>query len=220
MTTLDDTDRRRHRDTSYGQDGASFVDRLRTALVGRSIRRSLPGKSDLVALDLGCGYHATYLRAIRPRLARGVGVDVSVSTECDTIPRLEFLRGTVDATLPSLPADEFDLVLLISVLEHLIDPLSALTHCRRVLKPEGLLMLNVPTWPAKPVLEFSAFRLGTSPPLEMDDHRMYYSKRDLWPLLVKAGFKPSRIKLHYQRLGMVLFGLVHKSNLPEAREQG
>jgi hypothetical protein len=44
----------------------------------------------------------------------------------------------------------------------------------------------------------------------MDEHKMYYSKRDLWPLLVKAGFKPSRIKLSYQRLGMVLFGLVRK----------
>ena len=206
-----DTDAAGPRGTSYGETGASFVDRLRTALVGRSIRRNLPESPNLTALDLGCGYHAAYLREIRPRLARGVGVDISVSEECDAIPGLEFLRGTVDSVLPLLPAEEFDLVLFISVLEHLSDPLMALAHCHRVLKPGGLLMLNVPTWPAKPVLEFSAFRLGTSPALEMDDHKMYYSKRDLWPLLVKAGFKPRRIKLSYQRLGMVLFGLATRS---------
>ena len=198
------------RANSYGQKGSTLVDRLRTALIGRSIRACLPHKADLLALDLGCGYHATHLRAIRSRLSRGVGVDFSVSEECQRIPGLEFIIGPLEPTLSGLPSDEFDLVLFISVLEHLWDPLAALTHCHRVLKASGLLMLNVPTWWAKPVLEISAFRLGTSPAVEMDDHKMYYSKRDLWPLLVRAGFKPSRIKLHYQRLGMVLFGLVTK----------
>jgi ubiquinone/menaquinone biosynthesis C-methylase UbiE len=137
-------------------------------------------------------------------------VDISVASECDSIPGLEFVRAPIEAALPSLPSDVFDVVLFISVLEHLEQPLEALEHCRRVMRPDGLLMVNVPTWLAKPVLEVSAFKLGTSPACEMDDHKMYYGKRDLWPLLVKAGFRPSRIKLHYQRLGMVLFGLAWK----------
>jgi SAM-dependent methyltransferase len=198
------------RNHSYGENGSTLVDRLRTALVGRSILRNLPKRSGMVALDLGCGYHAGYLRAIHSRLARGVGVDVSVAEECDAISGLEFVRGSIESTLPRLESGEYDLVLLISVLEHLDQPAEALTHCRRILNPNGVLMVNVPTWVAKPVLEFSAFRCGTSPACEMDDHKMYYGKRDLWPLLVKAGFKPSRIKLRYQRFGMVLFGLAHK----------
>jgi SAM-dependent methyltransferase len=205
-----DNDTPQNRDTSYCENGSTFVDRLRTALVGRSIVRNLPKRSGLVALDLGCGYHAGYLRAIHSKLARGVGVDVSISRECDAIARLSFVRGPIESALPSLPSGEFDLVLFISVLEHLVQPLEALTHCRRVMAPSGLLMVNVPTWLAKPVLELSAFKFGTSPACEMDDHKMYYGKRDLWPLLVKAGFKPSRIKLHYQRFGMVLFGLALK----------
>lgn len=66
-------------------------------------------------------------------------------------------------------------------------------------------MINVPTWFAKPVLEFSAFRLGTSPRIEMEDHKMYYDKRMLWPLLVQAGFKPSQIKLRYRNFRMTLW---------------
>jgi SAM-dependent methyltransferase len=196
--------------SSYGEHGSRLADRIRTALVGRSIQRSLRNQSRLVALDLGCGYNAGFLRAIHSKLVRGVGVDVSIAEECRTIPRLEFICAPIESALPSLASDQFNLVLFISVLEHLDEPLEMLTHCRRVLNPDGLLILNVPTWWAKPVLELSAFKFGTSPACEMDEHKMYYSKRDLWPLLVKAGFKPSRIKLSYQRLGMVLFGLVRK----------
>ena len=198
------------RENSYGEHGSSLVDRIRTVLVGRSIQRSLPKQSGLVALDLGCGYHAGYLRTMHSQLARGVGVDISIAEECRAIPRLEFICAPIESALPSLSSDQFNLVLCISVLEHLDKPREALEHCRRVLKPDGLLMLNVPTWWAKPVLELSAFKFGTSPACEMDDHKMYYAKRDLWPLLVKAGFKPSRIRLSYQRLGMVLFGLARK----------
>jgi hypothetical protein len=60
------------------------------------------------------------------------------------------------------------------------------------------------------MLEISAFKFGTSPASGIAEHKMYYRKRDLWPLIVKAGFKASRIKLSYKRLGMVLFGLVTK----------
>lgn len=147
---------------------------------------------------------------LQTKLARGVGVDVSIAPECDEIPNLEFIRSPIETALPGLPAGEFDLILLISVLEHLDSTSAVLSHCQRILKPDGLLMVNVPTWFAKPVLELSAFRLGTSPAYEMDDHKMYYSKRDLWPLLVKAGFRPSRIRLRYHRLGMVLFGVARK----------
>jgi hypothetical protein len=79
-----------------------------------------------------------------------------------------------------------------------------------VLKPGGLLLVNVPTWRGKFFLEFSAFQLGTSPVVEMDDHKMYYDIRDLWPLLVRAGFRPSRIQLAYHKLGLNLFGVVRK----------
>ena len=46
--------------------------------------------------------------------------------------------------------------------------------------------------------------------IEMDDHKMYYAKRDLWPLLVRAGFKPSRIKLQYHKFGLNLFAIVQQ----------
>ena len=193
------------RQESYLQHGSTFVDRLRTRLVQREILKRLPRSGGLRVLDLGCGYHATCLKAIGGRIAEGVGVDFHVSEESRRHPRLRFVDSSIEEALPALPAEAFDVVLFISVLEHLWDPLQSLRHCHRVLKPGGRLLVNVPTWYAKPVLEFSAFKLGTSPACEMDEHRMYYAKRDLWPLLVRAGFQPSRIRMSYQKLCMILF---------------
>jgi SAM-dependent methyltransferase len=198
------------REQTYLEHGSTFMDRLRIRLVGHSIFRGVPNRSGLRVLDLGCGFHANYLRALGPRLSEGVGVDFRVSEACRADPKLRFLLTSIETALRDLPEDEFDVVLFISVLEHLWDPQEALRGCHRVLKKDGALLINVPTWSAKPVLETSAFRLGTSPACEMDDHKMYYSKRDLWPLLVRAGFKPSAIRLRYQFLGMTLFSMARK----------
>ena len=189
---------------SYLESGGSLLDRLRTRLVGREILRRLPVSGPLRLLDLGCGYHGAYLKMLAARLEQGIGVDLRV-TPLEIHPRVRLIASPLDEALPSFPAGGFDVVLFISVLEHLWDPQQCLAHCYRLLQPGGRLLLNVPTWYAKPVLECSAFRLGTSPAAEMDDHKMYYSKRDLWPLLVRAGFKPSRIRLNYQHLLMTLF---------------
>ena len=195
---------------TYGQFGATFVDRLRIYLVGHTINRYTSNRSELDVLDLGCGYHAGYLRAMHSRLRSGTGIDYRVSEEVQKIPRLRFVQDSIESALPCLSDEQFDLVLFISVLEHVWDPLSCLRECHRVLRKGGRLMINVPTWFAKPVLEFSAFRLGTSPRVEMDDHKMYYDKRTLWPLLVQAGFKPSRIRLRYRNLRMTLVGLADR----------
>lgn len=196
---------------TYNEHGSTFLDRLRTRIVFGSIRRNLPPGGDLTILDIGCGFHARYLVNLRDKLRHGTGLDFRVSEECLANPQLSFVLESAETGLARLEDESFDAVLFISVLEHLWNPLEALTHCHRVLKPGGTLLVNVPTWAAKPVLEAAAFRLGASPACEMDDHKMYYGKRDLWPLIVRAGFKPSLVRLKYENLGMTLFGRILKS---------
>jgi SAM-dependent methyltransferase len=181
---------------SYGEKKSTFVDRLGGWLSQRAISRELPDRSNLEVLDLGCGFRATQLVALGPRLRRGVGVDFQIDRQ---------LLGRDNLT--------FDAVLLISVLEHLSDPLLVIQSVSELLKPSGVLLINVPTWRGKGFLEFFAFRLGLSPKIELDDHRMYYDKRDLWPLLVRAGFKPSLIKLRYHKFGLNLFAVAEREHV-------
>ena len=199
------------RKEAYGQQRLTWVDRFGVYLSKRRIMRYLPGRGDLSVLDLGCGYQATMLRALLPNIGFGMGVDVRISPEARGIEKLSFMESPIEAALPELEDGRFDLALLISVLEHLWEPVPILEHCRRVLRPGGLLFVNVPTWRGKFFLEFSAFRLRLSPALEMDDHKMYYNKPDLWPMLVRAGFKPSNLRLHYHKFGLNLFAVAQKA---------
>ena len=196
---------------SYGQRGLTVADRLGVWLSQSAIRRYLPKRGDLEVLELGCGYRATQLVALRPKLKRGIGVDFRIAPELRTLEGFTFHEGTIEETLPKLESATMDVVMLISVLEHLAEPQFALQSAWRLLRPSGLLLINVPTWVGRRFLEFSAFRLGLSPKVEMDDHKMYYGKRDLWPVLVRAGFKPSQIRLNYHKFGLNLFAAVWKS---------
>ncbi|MEY2518446.1 MAG: hypothetical protein QOF24_205 [Verrucomicrobiota bacterium] len=198
---------------AYGEQRLTFVDRAGVWLSQRAISRYLPHRSDLEVLELGCGFRATQLRALGPRLKRGIGVDFRIAQEPRASQKFTFHEGSIEEILPKLEGERLDAVMLISVLEHLRDPLFVMETARGMLKPSGVLLINVPTWRGKSFLEFSAFRLGLSPRIEMDDHKMYYDKRDLWPLLVRAGFKPSLIKLRYHKLGLNLFAAATRENV-------
>ena len=197
---------------SYGQHGGgTWVDRFGVWLSARAIRRAVPARNGLRVVELGCGYQARHLTSLYDRLAEGVAVDFKLAPELRQWERLTLIEGPIEDALPRLPEARYDVVLLISVLEHLGNAPAALAAIHRVLAPGGLLLVNVPTWRGKFFLELSAFKLGWSPRVEMDDHKMYYDKRDLWPLLVRAGFKPGRLVLRYHKFGLNLFGAATKT---------
>jgi SAM-dependent methyltransferase len=193
------------RSAAFGTHGLSWADRFGTWLSRRAIVRSLRGRRDLRVLELGCGFAARNLMCIEDRARALVGVDLNLSPALAATGKFEGIEETIDAAIARLAGREFDLILIISVLEHLPDPQAVLTACRDLLAADGILLINVPTWRGKIFLEFAAFRLGVSPAEEMDDHKMYYDKRDLWPLLVRAGFRPSALRLRYHKFGLNLF---------------
>jgi SAM-dependent methyltransferase len=195
---------------SYGERGLTPVDRFGVWLSSRAIERHVSLDASTRVLDIGCGYEATLLRSLADRIASGTGVDLHVSEAAARVPNLDFIESSIEEALPTIRDESMDVVFAISVLEHLADPLEALQHASRVLVDDGALVVNVPTWRGKRFLELSAFRLGLSPAVEMDDHKMYYDKRDLWPLLVRAGFRPRGIKLRYHKFGLNLFAVARK----------
>jgi len=200
---------------SYGQHGLTPVDRLGVWLSKRAIHRHLPNRNDLEVLELGCGYRATQLIALEPKLKRGIGVDFQIAPELQSLDKFTFHKGPIEQTLPKLESESVDVVMLISVLEHLAEPQFVVQSAWRLLRRSGLLLVNVPTWRGKRFLELSAFRFGFSPKVEIDDHKMYYDKRDLWPILVKGGFKPSQIRLRYHKFGLNLFAAARKAGLDQ-----
>ena len=194
----------------FGEKGVSLVDRFGVWLSRRPVLRVLRRYPAPAVLDVGCGYHARLLCEIAPSIRRGVGVDFDVSDEARRHANLTFYREPVEKLLDVLAAEPFDVVLLVSVLEHLWEPLPVLRACHALLAPGGSLVINVPDWVGKRFLEFSAYRLGLSPAAGVDDHKMYYGKRDLWPLLVRAGFRPAQVRMRYHKFGLNLFAVAVK----------
>lgn len=194
------------RTESFGQGyQPTLVDRFGVWLSARQIRRFVPSFTGKAVADLGCGHEAAFTRTVLAEVERAVLVDVAIAPDLKAHPKVQAVEGGLPESLLGLPTGSLDVVLIVSVLEHLREPLRALEEIRRLLRPGGTCLVNVPSWLGKRFLELSAFKLGLSPAAEMDDHKMYYDVRDLWPLLVKAGFLPSEIECFSHKGGLNTF---------------
>ena len=194
------------RGASFGQGGElTLVDRFGVWLSGHQIRNRVRSFDGLAIADVGCGYEATFARRVLPGVERAVLLDVALDPEFKAADKVEAIEGALPGTLAGVDDASVDVALCTSVLEHLWEPRQALAEMRRILRPGGVCLVNVPSWRGKWFLELSAFRLGLSPADEMNDHKTYYDPRDLWPLLVQAGFRPQDISVHRHKFGLNTF---------------
>jgi SAM-dependent methyltransferase len=195
-----------NRDRSFGQDyRPTVVDRFGVWLSARQIRKYAGSLHDKTVGDFGCGYHAAFVRSVLSTIRTGVLVDCALAPDLRADPKIRAVEGILPEALGEIPTASLDVVLCISVLEHLWEPLALLRECRRIVRPGGMCLFNVPSWRGKRFLEYSAFRLGLSPRDEMEDHKAYYDVKDFWPLLVRAGFRPSDIHCFSHKFGLNTF---------------
>ena len=201
---IDDSDSVRTQ--AFGQANTlSPIDRFGVWLSGRRVRHEVGGLRGKDVADIGCGFNATFARTLVGEAGSVTLVDVALKDDLKSIPVITAIEGVLPDVLDDLSPESFDVILCVSVLEHLWDPEALLRAMRRLLRPGGLCLVNVPTWMGKRLLEFSAFRLGLSPAEEMDDHKRYYDPHDLWPLLVQAGFRPQDIRCRRHKFGLNTF---------------
>ena len=141
----------------------------------------LPGRGRL--LEFGCG--AAYLmeRAVH-RGWQADGVDLGAWTE-----RAARARGVSNVHVGrladlSFPDGYFDVVYAAQVLEHLHAPLNELTELRRILRPGGVLYVDVPNNRTLPImLGVDDFELNMPP-----GHLNYFTPRTIRLLLQRGGF--------------------------------
>lgn len=178
----------------------------------RAIVNALPLRSGMRVLDLACG-DGFYTRRIAERLgSRGfvTGADInraylSEASE-DTSPKsgrapIDFVIGSVDR-LP-FPDDTFDLVWCAQSLYTLPDPVGAIRHMARVLRPGGLVavlendtlhQLFLP-WPVSLELPLRAAELRSFLEGSGNASKFYVGRR-LPAILAAAGLEPLRMTTH------------------------
>jgi SAM-dependent methyltransferase len=190
------------RTTSLGElQNLSFADRFGIWLSTRRVARIIGSFDGKAIGDFGSGYEAHATRRFIRSARHAVVIDVSLSDGLKELSNVTTIEGFLPIAMVGIESESLDVALCISVLEHLMKPEVMLSELFRVIVPGGTCIVNVPTWRGKRLLEFSAFRLRLSPAAEMNDHKNYYDPRDLWPLLVRAGFLPMDISCKRYKFG-------------------
>lgn len=144
-----------------------------------SIAAQIPDGKEQLVLDAGCGegHLLERLHRLNPH-SHYYGVDVTpvaLQRAQERCPGATFKRANLSST--EFSSEFFDGVICTEVLEHVYEYESVIRELKRILKPEGYLIL---TFPNEMLWTFCRFLLGRKP-VKVPDHVNSFN-----PRLVKA----------------------------------
>jgi SAM-dependent methyltransferase len=140
-------------------------------------------------LDAGCG-GGLFPRMLRERGIPAMGLDSSTDAAAVAWRLLGVPVVCADLACPPFPAGSCAAITMFHVLEHLYDPQAYLESARRLLKPHGRLIVQVPNASCWQFRLLGARWNGMDVPRHLTDFRA----RDLEAMLAAAGFEVVRRK--------------------------
>ena len=146
------------------------------------LRRRLPENGTGRILDVGCGSGLFFERLEPFGEVRGVETDVSLRTGISAIDDRIHWGPLEEVAAPA----RFTCILMLDVLEHMTDPVSALRQAHGMLETRGILLATVP-----------AFQMLWTKHDDMNQHVRRYSKRTFRPLLARAGFRTEQLRYFF-----------------------
>ncbi len=162
-------------------------------------------KKEWKMLDVACGY-GFFISMMREKgyIFDGIEISDDRSQYClQYNPEMRLYRlNLLEDSIPIDLMGKYDLLTMFHLLEHLTDPLLYLEKLRKLLKPGGLLFVELPNVSnimmdaSKEFNDFFFFR----------DHVAYYSPQNLVTVLEKSGFEVLSVK------GNQLYGLTNHFN--------
>lgn len=138
-------------------------------------------------LDGGCGAGGILLHAKDRYVCHGIEIS---SYLVDLANRTEGLNVKLgDLQSFDFGEQKYDAITLVSIIEHLDDPLGVIQKCFELLKPNGVFLLKTPNYQCWNRFFSQDKWVGLRPP----DHIVYFSPSNLTQILKKAGF--SKVKI-------------------------
>lgn len=133
-------------------------------------------------LDIGCGRGAILREVLKDYHCTGVEISTYLADETRKLG-VEVHTGDFDGI--DFGAARFDAITMVSLLEHLRDPVAALTKCHALLGDGGVLLLKTVNHQGLNRRVLGAKWSGYRPP----DHMVYFGTENLRSLLRRVGFR-------------------------------
>lgn len=177
------------------------------------IEAFVPGKGRL--LDFACGAGYLFERAARRGWeAHGLDIGEWVRSAAEARGLKNIHVGTLREQ--GFPEGYFDVIYAAQVLEHLPLPLNDLAELRLLLRPNGILYVDVPNYQTLPILlNRDDFQFNNPP-----GHVNYFTPRTLRNTLERAGFNVSMVATEGGLKWENLIGLQKKAPVANAHGTG
>ncbi|MDW7760071.1 MAG: class I SAM-dependent methyltransferase [Acidobacteriota bacterium] len=135
-------------------------------------------------LDVGCGPGCFILSAAgRGWAGEGVEVSTALAAFSRNVAGVPVWEGTFESA--GIPAEAYDAVTLLDVIEHVCEPQKVLAKAARVLKPGGKLIVSTPDFRS-----LSRLILGWNwAVLSPAEHLFYFTAGTLTRILKESGFE-------------------------------
>jgi len=165
---------------------SKITKRNKSEIFYNKLRKHLPPGAKI--LDIGCG-GGSFLRLAKNRFnCAGVEISEYLVSLAGGIEGADIKWGNfLDV---DFKGETYDGITLISLLEHLDDPLCALRKCFNLLKKDGILLLKTVNYECLNRKIKKSRWTGFRPP----DHVVYFTPRNLSQILKKAGFSKIKVK--------------------------
>lgn len=205
-----------HQESDYSYPG--FGSRVRADLPERNLHwlktllkyRLPPGRT----VELGCA-HGSFVGMMKQAGYAASGVEMSpwIVNYAREAFGIDVQVGPVEGL--SLAPGSLDVIAMMDVMEHLPDPVSTMSHCLDLLKPEGFLLVQMPNFEEERSFEEL---VSTNAPflqqLKSDEHLYLYSQRAAVDFFRRLGaeyiaFEPA-VFAHYD-----MFFVVSRAPLQE-----
>ncbi len=143
-------------------------------------------------LEVGCAY-GFLLDFLRTKYWEVTGIEISPLSSAYARDQLHLNVHTGSVESVNLPAESFDVILLLDVLEHLHRPFDTLRRIRSLLAPGGILVVQCPWelfhWEEVAEARYKRMRPGTIKPDAVPAHLYFFQPSSLEGVLRKAGFR-------------------------------
>lgn len=207
LTDLNQEDISKYYGNDYYQHQSGWLEKILIDFLDNVRIREIEkyGKKGMV-LDIGCGDGELLLK-LKQQGWEVRGLDISLAAYEAAKKSLGDLVFNKDLKKCGFPGDFFDVVIMWHTLEHIFSPNELLAEIYRILKPDGVLVVEVPG------LDSPVYKLTKQDYFSFDDpsHLYHFSARTLDKLLEINHFRVKKRGLTLFSLGLSLFnGLSRK----------